>query len=55
VRVALLQTEDAVHVEPGIHARDDREVLGGRQRQWAGEGFGVAGVVGEQFVGDGHG
>ena len=29
--------------------------LGGRQRQRAGEGLGVAGVVGEQFVGDGHG
>jgi hypothetical protein len=55
VRLALLQAEHAVDVEPRVHAGQDGDVLGGRERQRAGEGLRVAGVVVEQFVGDGHG
>ncbi len=55
VRLALVQAEQAVDVQPGVHAGDDGDVLGRRQRERAGEGLGVAGVVGEQFVRDGHG
>ena len=55
VRVAFVQAEDAVDVEPGVHAGDDGDVLGRGQRERAGEGLRVAGVVGEQIVGDGHG
>ena len=49
------QAEDAVDVEPRVHARDDGDVLGRGQGERAGEGLGVVGVVGEQLVGDGHG
>ena len=54
VRLALVQAEGAVDVEAGVHAGQDGDVLGRGQGQRAGEGLGVAGVVGEQFVGDGH-
>ncbi|NYJ05606.1 hypothetical protein GGQ55_001884 [Geodermatophilus daqingensis] len=55
VRLALVEAEHAVDVEAGVHAGQDGDVLGRRQGERAGEGLGVAGVVLEQFVGDGHG
>jgi hypothetical protein len=54
VGLTVVQAEDAVHVEPGVHAGDDGDVLGRGQGQRSGEGLGVAGVVGKQFVRDGH-
>src|SRR5659263_50205 len=54
VRLALGEAERAVDVQAGVHAGDDGDPLGGRQRERTGEGLGVAGVVGEVCVGGGH-
>jgi len=54
VRLALLQAEDAVDVQPGVHAGHDSDVLAGRHGQRTGEGLRVLGVVGEQVVSDRH-
>jgi hypothetical protein len=54
VRLTFGEAEDAVDVEPGVHACHHGDALGGRQREPAGEALGVAGVVGKQFVGGGH-
>lgn len=54
VRLALVQPEQTVDVEPGVHARNHRELLGRRQRQRPVETLGIALVVGQQVVGHGH-
>lgn len=55
VRLALRQAKGAIHVESGVHARDDRDVLARRQRQGPAEPSGVGLVVREVLVGHGHG
>jgi hypothetical protein len=32
VGFSVVEPEDAIHIEPGIHARDDRDMFAGRQR-----------------------
>jgi hypothetical protein len=44
--LALFDTEQAVHVESGVHARQHCDVLARRQRQWTLERLRVFGVVG---------
>jgi hypothetical protein len=43
------------HVDAGVHAGQDGDLLGRGERQGTAEGGGVGGVVGEELVGDGHG
>src|SRR5215216_5599818 len=51
VRIALLQPEDLVHVEAGVHAGDHRNSPGRRQRQGPLiEGLGVGRVILEQLL-----
>jgi hypothetical protein len=54
VRLAVAQAEDRVHVEAGVHAGDDGQVRGGRERQRAAELLGVGGVALQVFVGRAH-
>jgi hypothetical protein len=54
VRLALAEAEDVVDVEAGVHAGHHGELLGRWKRERSFEGLGVAGVVREQVVGDGH-
>ncbi len=54
VGFALVETEDAVNVEPGVHARDDRDVFARRQRQRPAEVARVLGVVGQVVIGNRH-
>jgi hypothetical protein len=55
VRVTLGQTEQAVRVQPRVHARDHGDLLGGRHRQDAlVEAGGVLLGVGQQLIGDSH-
>jgi len=54
VCVALGQAENAVDVQPGVHASHHGHVLGRRQRQLAAEGACIPLVVREQFVSDRH-
>jgi hypothetical protein len=54
VCLAFGQAEDSIHVQSGVHAGDDRDVLARRQRQRSGEGLGVRLVVLQVFVGHGH-
>jgi hypothetical protein len=55
VRVALAEPQQPVGVQACIHARDDRDVAGGRHGQVAlVEGGGVGAGVVEQVVGNAH-
>ena len=54
VCLAVLESEDAVDVEPGVHTRDHRDVPTRWQRQWAGEALRVGAVVLQVFVGNSH-
>jgi len=55
VSLALIQAENAIDIQSRVHACHHRNVLARRQRQWPGKGVGVGTVVGQVFVGDGHG
>jgi hypothetical protein len=50
VRVAVREAERGAHVEPGVHAGDDREVERGLGRRGAGELAGVLPVTSEQVI-----
>lgn len=53
--VALAEAEQAIQIEAGIHAGDDRDVLGGRHGQAVLiEGAGTAVTIGEQLVDGTH-
>ena len=52
MRFAFVQPEHAVDVQPGVHAGDDGDVARRRQRQRAGEGLRVAGVIGQVLISD---
>jgi hypothetical protein len=55
VGLSLVESEDLVDVEPGVHARDHCEFPGRRQRQVALVELGlVALVVAKALVGDAH-
>jgi hypothetical protein len=50
VRVADGQAERAMHVDPGVHAGDDREPQCGRERSGTRELTGVLPVAGEKII-----
>jgi hypothetical protein len=50
VRVADGQAERAVHIEPGIHAGDDREAERGRESRGTGELVSVLPITGEKII-----
>jgi hypothetical protein len=50
VRVADGQAERAVHIEPGIHAGDDREAERGRESRGTGELVNVLPITGEKII-----
>src|SRR5262249_15332780 len=54
VSFAWAQAEKCGHVEPRIHARDDRDAHGRPERARTAELSGVPGVVAEQVVGSAH-
>src|SRR5215469_10030773 len=55
VSFAVVQAEQPIDIEPGVHAGDDGDVLRRRHRQRAGEAFRVTRVVGQVLIDDGHG
>jgi hypothetical protein len=55
VRLSNLEPEQAVYVEPRIHACNDRDPAGRGYRQiTVSEGIGIAPVVSDQLIGDAH-
>jgi hypothetical protein len=54
VRLAFGQAEQAVHVEPGVHAGDHGQLAGWRERQQPAKLRRVRLVVGQQLISSSH-